>query len=129
MKMAKVRIFTIDDCSVSSAGPSMGKKNKMKKHHRFQKKKKKPFFGIKQKNRSSFDSIKGYKKCYFDGLYGPLVVMLCILGSTCVTLIPAHNVIENGYVIFRSVHLKNESINHIEIQICKGRCCATKEII
>ena len=93
--MAKVKILTVDDSLVFSTQPSMGKKNKMKKHHRFQKKKKNTFPRIKKKSRSTFDSIKGYKKSYSDGLYGLLVVMLCILGSTCVTLIPAHNVIEN----------------------------------
>ena len=31
----------------------------------------------------------------FNSLYGPFSVILCILGSSCVTLMPAHNVITN----------------------------------
>ena len=50
-----------------------------------------------------------------DGLYGPLALMICILGSCTVTLIPLHNgVINTEYWFFWNANsIFIETIRHM----------------
>ena len=86
---------TIIDVSRFSTRPAIHKNSMIKKHNHVQKTTRKIFFDIKKQNNSIFDCNKANEKNILHGLYGPLALVICILGSTCVTLIPAHNVITN----------------------------------
>ena len=93
--MKQAKIFTVQEATHSSCMASKGKK-RMKSNNIHQQRKWISLFSRINRIDSNKKVSNGSEKIkYSDGLYGLLVLILCIFGVSFIALVPVHNLITN----------------------------------